>query len=85
MSSTSGRAISHGVTHQKPAHHYTTSPPTADRVDKRSLEEYRIANFRGQVNSTPYPSSQSAGVLEAAHRTRVANETSAILARFHQK
>ncbi|KAI3320898.1 hypothetical protein HD806DRAFT_222072 [Xylariaceae sp. AK1471] len=84
MSSTSNASVYHAQPSRKAEHHYTSHPPTAHRSDHQSLQTYRLSSYNQDSHRPPMGSSNSAAHIETAHRTRVTQQTDAILSRFYQ-
>ncbi|KAI1273271.1 hypothetical protein F5Y07DRAFT_402553 [Xylaria sp. FL0933] len=85
MSSKSNTSVYHGQESSKPKHYYTSHPPTTHSSDHQHLQSYRLSRYGQDTHSTPMASSQSPAHIEAAHQTRIGNQTDAILSRFYQR
>ncbi|KAI0838487.1 hypothetical protein F5Y06DRAFT_47882 [Hypoxylon sp. FL0890] len=58
MASNSNKSAYYGVTPPKPSHRFSKNPPTPHPVDKQSLREYRLENYRNGPDSVPLAKSQ---------------------------
>ncbi|KAI0398738.1 hypothetical protein F4802DRAFT_603693 [Xylaria palmicola] len=86
MSSTSNSSVYHGHEPRKSEHHYTSHPPTAHPADNQSLQTYRLSSYSQDSSHQPlFATSRSAEHIESGHRSRVEQQTGAILSQFYNR